>query len=69
MTFEQKMQYIETMHKLGLHPDLIISTLALLESNNEYDLIGKNIMQAANNINAIKKINEGVKNEEERINA
>jgi len=70
MTFEQKMQYIETLHKIGVHPDLIINSLALMELNNEWDFIGKNIMQAAAQMNAVKKINEGVKNEqEERINA
>jgi len=72
MTFELKMQYIETLHKIGVHPDLIINSLALMELNNEWDLIGKNIMQAAAQMtaNAVNKINEGVKNEqEERINA
>ena len=72
MTFEQKMQYIETLHKIGVHPDLIINSLVLMEieNMNGFDFIGKNILQAAAQMNAVKKINEGVKKEqEERINA
>lgn len=70
MTFEQKMQYIEMLYKIGVHPDLIINSLALMELNNGFDFIGKNIMESAAQMNAVKKINEGVKNEqEERINA
>ena len=70
MTFEQKMQYIEMLHKVGVHPDLIINSLALMEGNKDFDNIGLHIMQAAAQMNAVKKINEGVKNEqEERINA
>lgn len=70
MTFEQKMQYIDTLFKIGVHPDLIINSLTLMELNNGFDFIGKNIMESAAQMNAVKKINEGVKNEqEERINA
>ncbi len=70
MTFEQKIQYIETLYKIGIHPDLIINSLALIEIKNEWDFIGKNIMETAAQMNVVKKINEGEGNEQkERINA
>jgi hypothetical protein len=70
MTFEQKMQYLDTLHKIGVHPDIIINSLAVMELSNNFDMIGKSIMEAASQLNAARKIKEGEGNEQkERINA
>lgn len=64
MGFEMKMTFIETLFKTGVHPDIIFNALALMELNNEYDFIGKNVMQAAASLSAARAIKEGVKNEQ-----
>jgi hypothetical protein len=60
MDFGMKMQYIETLHKIGVHPDIIVNSLALMELNHEFDFIGKSIMEAAAQLNALRAIKEGV---------